>query len=63
MQLFFKLNMLLSFSKAIFFAFLNLPTQQLIALAAILHSALQYEMDLEKHTSKINIRGSLKHWR
>lgn len=46
-----------------FFAFLNLPTQQLIALAAILHSILQCKMDLEKHTSKINIRGSLKHWR
>lgn len=42
MQLFPTLHMHLNCSKAIF-AFMNLHSQQLIGLAAILHSILQYE--------------------
>lgn len=54
--------MLSNRSKAIF-AFTNLPTQQFIGLAAILHSILQYEMDLEHNASKRNIGESLAHWK
>ena len=42
---------------------MNLPTQQLIGLAAILHSILQYETDLEHNASKRNIRENLAHWK
>lgn len=62
MQLFPTLHMLLNCSKAIF-AFVNLPTERLIRLAAILHCILQYETDLEHNVSKRSIRESLAHWK
>lgn len=42
---------------------MNLPTQQLIGLAAILHSILQYETDLEHNASKTSIRESSVYWK
>lgn len=40
---------------------MNLPTQELIGLAAILYSILQYEMDPEHNAYKRNIRRILAH--
>lgn len=40
---------------------MHLPTQQLIGLAAILYSILQYEMDPEYNAYKRNIRQILAH--